>query len=768
MPPRSSPLSSSVNGRSKRNRNRLSDTNGTVTDSSTTKGSKELVSDNRDSKEPSQSPSLNSVSLKGTANDTESDTSSSGGPRRYPRLARLKSQEATKKIQNMLSGGLGGPISFKNEREKPTSLLLGVVQKGGTKEFVEPNLAQPSPAYTGLPMEEFPNAKIKRESLWGPGKKKHWRSKVGTGSKSNGGTETGTGTGTSADGESELELLLNLLKVSSPAPEDKYINSLQTDKSEWLSSPSAIREPLSVPTTSSVQLTPRQVVTFTRTFLDLSKIGNSPEEHRTKRIKVISPKKPASTNLAPNNMSTSTNTISNEGFDDDSTGENDDFCTTCGGSGVFICCETCPKSFHFTCCEPPLEELPEDNWNCHECLAKMKDVQNWNSIGIFGKLLNQLETRNPKEFILPENLRNQTFIGVSTGVNGSYQDSTSKPELTARQVQQQNQQIAGFNRNNDLEIENLYDKTTGSPHLCYKCGLSGLGHKTLAHCDYCPLVWHIDCLSPPLLTPKTIGSKWRCPNHVLPITMLGRRFVDTGVVDVSLQNHFLEIQRASNFLIQQDDQPYIKDMSEVELKDYLEYQNEVYKSGNGNNNSNNSNNNTKSKSINAENGNDEVHPDFKVPDYLRVSSYSTNGISATPNNSKLRKLIVASNEDEDTGAFIYRVPERLILLDFILKAYKVKETRKEIMDNIEHYENKSRLETNPEDEMVVEGLSRIKRTGIDFEELVRVATREKSNIQQEQPENILDSSELSDLLRIKKLIELKGRESMLKFLTESG
>lgn len=46
---------------------------------------------------------------------------------------------------------------------------------------------------------------------------------------------------------------------------------------------------------------------------------------------------------------------------------------------------------------------------------------------------------------------------------------------------------------------------------CFHCQKSCKKAPLLA-CDYCPLLFHQDCLDPPLTTPPT--SLWMCPNHV--------------------------------------------------------------------------------------------------------------------------------------------------------------------------------------------------------------------------------------------------------------
>ena len=81
---------------------------------------------------------------------------------------------------------------------------------------------------------------------------------------------------------------------------------------------------------------------------------------------------------------------------------------------------------------------------------------------------------------------------------------------------------------------------SGSPVLCFRCGTSALPQRasedasssvkrsrrsstldaeseqwrSIVSCDFCPLHWHLDCLSPPLLTMPPVDKKWMCPNHV--------------------------------------------------------------------------------------------------------------------------------------------------------------------------------------------------------------------------------------------------------------
>src|SRR6266404_4110989 len=79
-----------------------------------------------------------------------------------------------------------------------------------------------------------------------------------------------------------------------------------------------------------------------------------------------------------------------------------------------------------------------------------------------------------------------------------------------------------------------------SPVLCFRCGTSALPRSAsedapttmkrsrrsstrdaepeqwrgIVSCAFCPLHWHLDCLSPPLLTMPALHKMWMCLNHV--------------------------------------------------------------------------------------------------------------------------------------------------------------------------------------------------------------------------------------------------------------
>ncbi|XP_053677351.1 nucleosome-remodeling factor subunit NURF301 [Anopheles nili] len=45
----------------------------------------------------------------------------------------------------------------------------------------------------------------------------------------------------------------------------------------------------------------------------------------------------------------------------------DDHCRVCHRVGELLCCETCPAVFHLDCVEPPLEDVPKEDWQCNLC-----------------------------------------------------------------------------------------------------------------------------------------------------------------------------------------------------------------------------------------------------------------------------------------------------------------------------------------------------------------------------------------------------------------
>ncbi|UZJ56100.1 hypothetical protein CBS101457_005420 [Exobasidium rhododendri] len=253
---------------------------------------------------------------------------------------------------------------------------------------------------------------------------------------------------------------------------------------------------------------------------------------------------------------------------DSNDGGNNEYCETCGGVGHFICCDGCPRSFHFACIDPPLDidELPStigdesDTWYCNVCraekkkataLGKGKKAGNKNG-GVFGPLISHIEEVNPTIFALPLEVRSY-FKGVATASDGSYVNSAMLRPI----------KVNKFGILDEREPLRLKDKN-GKMILCFRCGGSAMplvepviassspskakdrpvraaaivanaavttplsssssssleeeegkkGWRKIVSCDFCSLHWHLDCLDPPLASMPSLSRKWMCPNHI--------------------------------------------------------------------------------------------------------------------------------------------------------------------------------------------------------------------------------------------------------------
>ncbi|KAI5956056.1 hypothetical protein KGF57_003542 [Candida theae] len=674
---------------------------------------------NGSSTSSSDSTTSSKNGIKKTENKKRKSTSmgeeNGSGKRKSTRLSKLE-QNNTPKLS-------ASPLLKENGRiEVISDSEASSISSGSDTKFTEPELAPPAPSYTGLPLEEFPSAKIKKESLW-PQKLRR-----------------GKGKGT-ADSSREVSQVPEIDKVKEEKLEELYRSQLQTPITRDITNESEIREPASPTPRATSKITKLKLTVQTPKQPTNKRSNRNTPKSALKKLKITSPKKSPSTKLlAPNTK------IKNElHLEEDTHKDNDDFCFACGRPGIFICCESCPKSFHFTCCDPPMEEPPEDDWYCHECFAKRHPqlVPNWKDIGIFGKLLNELEVRNPKEFQLPKNLREQTFVGVYTGENGDYADATEKDDLPSSK--RNGQQLSGYNRNEDLEIDSLYDEQ-GNPYLCHKCGESGQNHRTLIRCDYCPLIYHVDCLPYPMFGPKTIGDKWRCPNHVKDLLPRGlpelREFKETEIVEGSLHSNFLKMLAMESFVVKFDNDEYFRDGSKHQSLDEVE----AY-SGNGS-----------KLDVLASWGDDmdAIHPNYKTASCFKTKS-TRKGVSA-----KVSTNVVSIPKTSNSSLITYRIPERSILMDFVQKV----QSKEDILASNTEYELAKRLEENPEEKEVVTGLNLIKerQKQLNLDALLQVVNTEE---QKTTETHKLASDEIDELLKIKKLMELKGQDALLSFLKAS-
>ena len=69
-----------------------------------------------------------------------------------------------------------------------------------------------------------------------------------------------------------------------------------------------------------------------------------------------------------------------------------------------------------------------------------------------------------------------------------------------------------YNRDNSFQKNTLTWQK-----YCFICRKSSINHIPSIHCDYCPLTYHLDCLTPPMTSLPSSTDKWMCPNHIEPI-----------------------------------------------------------------------------------------------------------------------------------------------------------------------------------------------------------------------------------------------------------
>lgn len=127
---------------------------------------------------------------------------------------------------------------------------------------------------------------------------------------------------------------------------------------------------------------------------------------------------------------------------------------------------------------------------------------------------------NPREYELPEDyIPDILFPGTS-----------KKPTLNTA-TREARHTLYSVKRAQELDRNNL-------PLIlrtCYFCR-RGCRKAPLIHCDYCPLVYHADCMDPPLtVLPNT---RWMCPNHVEPIAEEKLLSSSSFCERVKLWNHF--------------------------------------------------------------------------------------------------------------------------------------------------------------------------------------------------------------------------------------
>ena len=136
-------------------------------------------------------------------------------------------------------------------------------------------------------------------------------------------------------------------------------------------------------------------------------------------------------------------------------------------------------------------------------------------------LIKAASLANPKQFQLPIEYAPPINLPGSSRKSNAFSGQLNSNKSTKKQL---------------YELENglvaLPVKT------CFKCDKS-CRKSCLMQCDYCPLLYHLDCLDPPLTCLPT--TRWMCPNHVENV-LEQKLLTSTGLSErVKLWNNFNEI-----------------------------------------------------------------------------------------------------------------------------------------------------------------------------------------------------------------------------------
>ncbi|CAF3397012.1 unnamed protein product [Rotaria sp. Silwood1] len=258
---------------------------------------------------------------------------------------------------------------------------------------------------------------------------------------------------------------------------------------------------------------------------------------------------------------------------------NNDHCDSCGELyGEMISCDKCPATFHLLCANPPLsrEDVPKGSYFCENCRAKEAEEELLNkekqtkinlqiqkpfsydpkkklNINGYKKNLPQHSTlgqiklptaSNGRSLIQPSGeikfrATNNTTKMKSSSSNlkrKRIDSSTSPSSITTTPIKIPTTQIETLRRlllscrpeefrgpslpfdDPTYNRDNYFQKNTLTwQKYCFICRKSSTNHIPSIHCDYCPLTYHLDCLTPPITSLPSSTDKWMCPNHIEPI-----------------------------------------------------------------------------------------------------------------------------------------------------------------------------------------------------------------------------------------------------------
>lgn len=208
---------------------------------------------------------------------------------------------------------------------------------------------------------------------------------------------------------------------------------------------------------------------------------------------------------------------------------NHDSCDSCKEGGDLLCCDKCPASFHLYCHDPPLDEddVPPGEWLCHRCRVVPKPEKDDDTASVNSGSSSQsfkakktcpsqssaLELMEDMEAEIAQDKNPLVTLARAAKMMNPTQFELPKGVApTMNMPGSSKRKWWGKDRNTQKKLAHELDNglVPLPAKTCYICDKScRVG--PLIQCDYCPLLYHMDCLDPPLTSLPTV--RWICPNH---------------------------------------------------------------------------------------------------------------------------------------------------------------------------------------------------------------------------------------------------------------
>ncbi|CAF1249668.1 unnamed protein product [Rotaria sordida] len=273
---------------------------------------------------------------------------------------------------------------------------------------------------------------------------------------------------------------------------------------------------------------------------------------------------------------------------------NNNYCNSCGECfGEMISCNICLTTFHIFCINPPLskEDISKNSYFCENCQTIKKTQQDLINQNKHQKIIRSFSF-NPKKFLhsntskktqqyhskfeqlkLPTASNGQSLIQPSgeikfratTNNNNNKSLLLSSSNLKRKRIDSSSIKIP----NTHLEILHCLFLSCQTEEFhgpiynynqkisltlekyCFICRKSSSKQGPSIHCDYCSLTYHLDCLTPPMISLPLVNEKWMCPNHIEPI--LDRNLIKNKIFStnerVKIYHQYSQIEQ--NIILQE-------------------------------------------------------------------------------------------------------------------------------------------------------------------------------------------------------------------------